>query len=97
MDFALLWNGGNKDVFYLFNDVVLPISPSFGTGLIDIKVTNPPGNSDIGTSHIDMFISNTGATHTTPGGIPIPEPGTLSLLGAAILGGLFSRRRQRHV
>lgn len=39
---------------------------------------------------------------TSSGGIissgPIPEPGTLSLLGAAILGGLFSyqRRRQAH-
>jgi hypothetical protein len=98
VDFALLWNGGNQDVFYLLNDVVLPISPSFGTGLIDIKVTNPPGNSDIGTSHLDVFVSNATATHTTPGGIsPVPEPATLSLLGAAMLGGLFSyRRRQRH-
>jgi hypothetical protein len=62
VDFALLWNGGNSDVFYLFEDVLLPITPNSGSGLIDIKVTNSPGpngpNSDIGTSHLDVFLTN---------------------------------------
>lgn len=36
-----------------------------------------------------------GSSGGNPSNGPIPEPGTLSLVGAAILGGLFSYRRRR--
>jgi hypothetical protein len=102
VDFAVLWNGGNNDAFYLFEDVVLPISPNFGDGLIYIKATNPPGNSDLGTSHIDVFFSDaTNPTFDPPTGgdpNPTPEPGTLSLLAASMLGAVaLSRRRKTAV
>ena len=87
VDFALQWNGGNQDVFYLFDDVVLPIDPSSGTGTIDVKVTNRPGISDIGTSHLSVYLSEVkdGDGEVTPPLLPVPEPGTLSLIGLAAL------------
>lgn len=95
VDFALLWNGGNHDAFYLFEDVLLPTSPNSGNGLVYIKATNPPGNSDLGTSHVDVFFSNaTSTTFQSPTAV-VPEPGTLSLIGAAFLSGLFRFRRRK--
>lgn len=98
VDFAIQWDGGNKDVFYLFDNVLLTAPPdNSGSGIIDIKVTNPPGNSDLQTSHLTAFFSNATPSSSSgnPSSGPIPEPGTLSLVGAAILGGLFSYRRRR--
>jgi PEP-CTERM motif-containing protein len=84
VDFVLDWKGGNFDVFYLFTDVLLPISPSSGSGTIEVKVTNPPGTSDLGTSHLDVLLSN-----TRPGGdVPpsqIPEPSTVALIALGML------------
>lgn len=36
VDFVIQWNGGNQDVFYLFDDILPPISPANGSGVIDI-------------------------------------------------------------
>ncbi len=73
IDFVLQWNGGNSDVFYLFQNVLLPAVPNNGAGAIDIKVTNPPGNSDIGTSHsLDAYFSNARVPRPD---IPVPEAG----------------------
>jgi hypothetical protein len=87
VNFALDWKGGNNDVFYYFRNVLLPISPSSGSGTIDIKVTNRPGNSDLGTSHLDVFFSNT-SPPTQPDDPPptVPEPATIALIAAALMG-----------
>ena len=65
VDFAIDWKGGNYDVFYLFDDFVLPASPLNASGQIEIRVMNPPGNADLGTSHLAAYFSN--ATGVTTG------------------------------
>lgn len=96
VDFALDWKGGNNDVFYLFQNVLLTASPTSGTGTINIKVTNPPGNADIGTSHLDVFFTNTRPGQPDEPPPTVPEPGTLFLIGSALLGlALAQRRRSR--
>ncbi|HEX6136786.1 MAG TPA: PEP-CTERM sorting domain-containing protein [Casimicrobiaceae bacterium] len=93
VDFALDWKGGNNDVFYLFQNILLPASPTSGSGTINIKVVNPPGNSDLGTSHIDVFFSNTQSPPDQPPDQPLPEPGTVLLIASALLGLGLARRR----
>jgi len=96
VDFAIDWKGGNNDVFYLFQNVLLPASPTSGSGTINIKVTNPPGNADIGTSHLDVFFTNTRPGQPDEPPPTVPEPGTLFLIGSALLGlALAQRRRSR--
>jgi len=87
VNFALDWKGGNNDVFYLFQDVLLPLSPTSGSGTIEIKVTNPPGNSDIGTSHLDLFFSSTRSPPDNPPDTNVPEPATLAQVPAATRSG----------
>jgi hypothetical protein len=105
IDLALQWNGGNRDVFYLFDDVELASGPTSGSGVVDIRVMNPRGNSDIGTSHLEVFFTDAIASEplTGPPGVdvegndvavvPIPEPASILLVGAASRFGLARRRR----
>ncbi len=94
VDFALQWNGGNNDAFYLFQNVVLTSSPTTGSGTINIRAMNNPGNSDLGTSHIDLFFT-TPVPDTRSVDQKIPEPSTILLIGAALLVAASVNRRTR--
>ncbi|MBK8751890.1 MAG: PEP-CTERM sorting domain-containing protein [Candidatus Competibacteraceae bacterium] len=96
-DIPTTGNGGIKDRELTKNSVVFLFSglpPGFALSNINnvtfqygtaLSEPNFPGSS--GSS------GSTGGNITSSG--QIPEPGTLSLLGAAILGGLFHYRRRR--
>jgi hypothetical protein len=53
-DFVAIHNTANTDALYLFEDVIIPASPTMGTGTIDIKIMNKKGN-DQGTSHMTLL------------------------------------------
>lgn len=82
------------------DDFILTLNGSFPTGLdfadtnnFPIKFQTEAGSFEFtGTS-----TSSTSSTSTTSSGASgtAPEPGTLSLLGGAILGGLFQYRRRQ--
>ncbi|MDQ2917335.1 MAG: PEP-CTERM sorting domain-containing protein [Pseudomonadota bacterium] len=93
VDFALQWNGGNNDAFYLFQNVTLSSNPLSGSGVIAIEAMNKPGNSDLGSSHLDLFLTNTSPPPS--GDLPpptVPEPATLLLIGSALLALAASQR-----
>lgn len=71
--------GGGSDTHYLFNNLD---SLSWAViALSDVNITQIKGVSRI--SHVDEFK-----------GAPVPEPGTVVLLGCGMLGlGLYARRR----
>jgi hypothetical protein len=80
--------GGSTGADYLLTGVTLPAVPNTGTGSFDITFTNRGGqNPDL--SHLTLTGGN--ATGTTT---PAPEPLSISLLGAGLVGlGAVRRRR----
>ncbi|MCB1858339.1 MAG: PEP-CTERM sorting domain-containing protein [Gammaproteobacteria bacterium] len=93
VDLALQWKGANGDVFYLFEDLELLADPTSGTGSIEIKVTNKPGNADNGTSHLSAFFRQAVSSGPGPGpGIPEPAPLLLIALGGLALGWVSRRK-----
>lgn len=93
-DFTVIVKGGTYWAAYLFDDELLQTNPNFGAGTFDIQFLNNSGRNEPGLSHISVYTryDRPGTGFEPP---QLPEPGTLGLLGVAILGGLyFSRRRQ---
>ncbi len=87
--------GGNAGSGYLFDDVLLPTSPTTGTGMFNITFTNKGGqNPDL--SHLLLA----GADPRAPDAPPhtnIPEPASWGLVGTAMVAiGLFRRKRRTH-
>ena len=96
VDFAVQWNGGNNDAFYLLQNVLLPVTPTSGSGSINIVAMNNPGNADLGSSHINLYFTNTRPAQPDEPPPTVPEPGTVFLIGSALLGlALAQRRRSR--
>jgi len=79
--------GGNNGSGYLFSSVLLPISPSSGSGTFDINFLNN-GEQQPDLSHLLLAGGNVG----TP--TNVPEPATLGLLGIGLASlGLLRRRK----
>lgn len=87
--FSLLASFSYNDYFVLYNEF----------GKTDRVTPGIPGYKTEGGfeewAYDSRAIPSTGGGGASSG--TIPEPGTLSLLGAALLGGLFSYRRRRQV
>ena len=102
VDLAFMIFAGNNQGDYLFSDVLLPASPTSGTGSWDITFLNNGGQIP-GISHMTVA-GRFDSACTSPLGCPgtegppptaVPEPATLALFGGALLAFGSLRRRKR--
>lgn len=88
VDLAILLMGGNNNAAYLLSGVLLPFSPTNGTGTFDIQFVNNGGNEP-SISHLTM------AGRIVPTLQEIPEPASFVLFTAGLVGLGFLARRRR--
>src|SRR5215471_10707464 len=79
IDFAVALFGGGNGSGYLFNDVLLPSSPTTASGTYDVNFLNSSGRSEPDLGHLLLAGGNALETLASPSAIP--EPATLALLG----------------
>lgn len=87
VDFIVGLFGGNNGAGYLFQGVLLPVSPTTGNGTFDINFVNNGGQQP-GLSHLLLAGGNPRTTRQ------VPEPATAALVATALLAGAFLRRRR---
>lgn len=80
IDFEVGLFGGNNGAGYFFDNVLLPIAPSSGTGSFDINFANHGGQQP-DLSHLTLTGGN--AVHVDTPPVPAPEPTTMAILGLA--------------
>lgn len=90
IDFEIALFGGNYGSGYLFDNVLLPISPASGTGTFDINFTNNGGQQP-GLSHLTLIGGN--VAHVDPP-VTTAEPASMAILGLGTVALGFLRRRR---
>jgi hypothetical protein len=89
VDLAVVLMGGNNMAAYLLSDVLLPASPTSGSGVFDIQFVNHGGRQPT-ISHLTLAGRIVPSTKI----IEVPEPASVLMWGAGLLG-LWTLRGRR--
>jgi hypothetical protein len=88
VDLVLLLNGGNNNAAYLLSHVLLPATPTGGSGTFDIQFLNGSGRNQPNVSHLTLV----GRIAAEPEINQVPEPTSMVMFGVGLLSlGLISR------
>ncbi|MCL2459661.1 MAG: PEP-CTERM sorting domain-containing protein [Desulfobulbus sp.] len=90
-DFVLVISGQGSDVEYRFGDVTLAAGPAgYPDNYFLVSIANGSGASNL--SFLDLYVGNLRAAGDEPS--PVPEPTTMLLFGAGLLGLAGMSRRK---
>ncbi|GAA4401716.1 PEP-CTERM sorting domain-containing protein [Quisquiliibacterium transsilvanicum] len=95
IDFVVGIAAGAEDYAgYLLDDVLLPITPTSGTGTFEVAFLNNGGQVP-GLSHLSLFSAGYRTPNGGGGGGSVPEPAPIALMGLAFAGMALLRRRNK--